>query len=54
MKRILLLIVAVACMGTTHAQKDCNRYAEDVAKSFIYRFPDPDDIRWGNQTNHFT
>lgn len=54
MKRILLLIVAVSCMGTVHAQKDCNRYAEDVAKSFIYRFPNPDVIRWGNQTNHFT
>lgn len=54
MKRTLLLIAAVVCMGLMHAQVKKTHYAEAVAKSFINRFPDPDVIRWGNQTNHFT
>ena len=29
-------------------------YAEDVTKSFINRFPDPDVIRWGSENNHFS
>ena len=51
-KKILLLSLIGIIMSTAHAAP--KMYSEKVARSFIISHPDPDVIRWGNQSNHFT
>ena len=53
MFRIILSLVFFVQFNVISAQAP-KRFSEEVARSFIDRFPDPDVIRWGSQGNHFT
>ena len=52
LKKILLLSLITIIVSTAYATP--RMYSEEAAKSFIISHPDPDVIRWGNQSNHFT
>ena len=49
-----ILLVLILGIFATAAYSAPRMYSEEVATSFITSHPDPDVIRWGNQTNHFT
>ena len=53
---IVLLGLFSFCATNSSAQQRTleKRLAEQVANSFIWRFPYPDVIRWGGQENHYS
>lgn len=53
-KKRLSLFVVVFAMCMIKSVAASRIYSEEVATSFIINHPDPNVIRWGKQTNHFT
>ena len=56
MKRLFTILAILSLfIGTANAQKQSKRvWSETVADGFIDRYPDPNDIHWYKQSNHFT
>lgn len=52
--RLRILFAIVFPLWLTSVSAAERIYSEEVATSFIINHPDPDVIRWGKQTNHFT
>lgn len=55
MKRnYLTLLVLLSCIFLSAQAQPQQRWSETTAKAFINRFPDPDVIHWGRETNSFS
>jgi len=54
MKRIFFSVVCIFFLCLDGVAQEKRVWSECVANGFIARFPDPDVIRWGNQSNHFS
>ena len=52
---VFLTLFSICSTNSSAQQRTMERgMAEHVANSFIWRFPNPDVIRWGGQENHFS